>query len=126
LRTLGTLSQGERQRVLLARALMNDPALLLLDEPAAGLDLAARELLVDRLHALAADASAPTMVLVTHHMEEIPPGITHALVMADGATVAAGPLREALTAETVSKAFGLPVSLSIVEGRWSARAQIKT
>jgi iron complex transport system ATP-binding protein len=119
-RQFATLSQGERQRVLLARALMNEPELLLLDEPAAGLDLPAREQLVDRMAALAADPTAPTMVLVTHHVEEIPPGITHALLLRDGQPVAAGPAEEALTADTMSTAYGLPITLERRDGRWAA------
>ena len=90
-RTFGTLSEGERKRVQIARALMADPELLLLDEPAAGLDLGGREDLVARLTRLAHDPLAPTMVLVTHHVEEIPPGFTHALLLRAGRVVAAGP-----------------------------------
>src|SRR5918996_1090776 len=91
-RTFGTLSEGERKRVQIARALMTDPELLLLDEPAAGLDLTGRESLVRTLGELAQDAYAPATVLVTHHVEEIPPGITHAMLMKRGEIVAAGPL----------------------------------
>jgi iron complex transport system ATP-binding protein len=122
-RLIGTLSQGERQRVLLARALMAEPALLLLDEPAAGLDLAAREALVGRLTTLAEDATAPTMVLVTHHIEEIPAGMTHALVLRSGTAVANGPITAALTADSLSTAFGLEVELDRRRGRWTARAR---
>jgi len=114
------LSQGERQRVLLARALMARPELLLLDEPAAGLDLPARELLVDRLAALAADQGAPTMVLVTHHVEEIPEGMTHAMLLRQGQVVVAGMLDETLTAATMSVAYGLEVALERRDGRWAA------
>ena len=92
-RTFGTLSEGERKRVQIARALMADPELLLLDEPAAGLDLGGREDLVRRLAALAADPYAPAIVLVTHHVEEIPPGFTHVLLLRGGRVVAAGPDR---------------------------------
>ncbi|MDQ3416070.1 MAG: ABC transporter ATP-binding protein [Actinomycetota bacterium] len=120
-RTFGTLSEGERKRVQVARALMTDPELLLLDEPGAGLDLAAREDLVSTLTALAADIDAPASVLVSHHVEEIPPGFTHALLLRAGAVVAAGPVDEALTAETLSEAFGLPLVLERSAGRWSAR-----
>ena len=120
-RTFGTLSEGERKRVQVARALMTDPELLLLDEPGAGLDLAAREDLVSTLTALAADIDAPASVLVSHHVEEIPPGFNHALLLRAGAVVAAGPVDEALTAETLSEAFGLPLVLERSAGRWSAR-----
>ena len=97
-RTYGTLSEGERKRAQIARALMTDPELLLLDEPAAGLDLGARERLVATLDGLARDPYAPAMVLVTHHVEEIPPSMTHALLLRDGRVVAAGPVEQALTA----------------------------
>jgi len=122
-RPLATLSDGERQRVALARTLMTDPELLLLDEPAAGLDLAAREDLVGRLAALAAEPAAPPLVLVTHHVEEIPPGFTHAMLLRDGHVVAAGPIDTTLTADTLSAAFGLTVHLEHRAGRWSAWAQ---
>jgi len=117
----GTLSSGERQRVLLARALAGTPVLLLLDEPAAGLDLGAREDLVDRLGALAADpATAPT-VLVTHHPEEIPAGFTHALLLRDGAVTAAGPIEEVLTDGPLSECFGLALAVTRTDGRITAR-----
>ena len=96
-RTLGTLSEGERKRVLIARALMSDPELLLLDEPAAGLDLGAREDLVGRLGTLALDPAAPTIVLVTHHVEEIPEGFTNVMLLHEGRVLSAGPLDEVLT-----------------------------
>ncbi|HEU5128197.1 MAG TPA: ABC transporter ATP-binding protein [Glycomyces sp.] len=121
-RRFGTLSEGERKRVQIARALMTDPELLLLDEPAAGLDLGAREALVATLSGLAKDSDAPAMVLVTHHVEEIPPGFTHALVLSAGAVVAAGPLAEALTSATLSKAFGLPLTLTANGDRYTAVA----
>src|ERR671917_2248078 len=98
-RTFGTLSEGERKRVQIARALMTDPELLLLDEPAAGLDLGAREDLVSRLAELAYDPDAPALVLVTHHVEEIPPGFTHALLLREGTVVAQGLLDDVLTEE---------------------------
>jgi iron complex transport system ATP-binding protein len=120
-RLYGTLSEGERKRVQLARALMTDPELLLLDEPAAGLDLGAREDLVRRLADLAADPDAPAIVLVTHHVEEIPPGFTHAMLMRDGGVVAQGLLRDTITADNLSKTFDLPLKLSLVDGRFSAR-----
>jgi len=121
-RTYGTLSEGERKRVLIARALMTDPELLLLDEPAAGLDLGGREELVARLADLAADPDAPALVLVTHHVEEIPAGITHALLLRRGAVVAAGPLAQTLTAENLSETFELPLQLTEDRGRFAARA----
>ncbi len=121
-RTFGTLSEGERKRVQIARALMTDPELLLLDEPAAGLDLSGRESLVRTLSELALDEYAPASVLVTHHVEEIPAGITHALLLKQGRTVAAGPLVETLTAANLSSTFDLDLDLSHTDGRWSARA----
>lgn len=121
-RWFGTLSEGERKRVQIARALMPDPELLLLDEPAAGLDLGAREELVARLAALAADPDAPALVLVTHHVEEIPPGFTHALLLRDGATVAQGLLADTLTDELLSRTFGTSLRVSSVDGRYAARA----
>lgn len=121
-RTFGTLSEGERKRVQIARALMTDPELLLLDEPAAGLDLAGREALVRTLSELAQDPDAPASVLVTHHVEEIPVGVTHALLLKKGAIVAAGPIEEVLTADNLTATFGLPLALSRNGGRWAARA----
>ena len=120
-RRYGTLSEGERKRVLIARALMTDPELLLLDEPAAGLDLGGREELVTRLADLAADPDAPALVLVTHHVEEIPPGFTHCLLLAEGRAVAAGLLPDVLTAENLSRAFGQLISLDVIDGRYFAR-----
>jgi iron complex transport system ATP-binding protein len=120
-RTYGTLSEGERKRVLIARALMTDPELLLLDEPAAGLDLGGREELVARLADLAADADAPALVLVTHHVEEVPPGFSHCLMMSEGQVVAAGLLPDVLTAQNLSTAFGQEIALDIVDGRYFAR-----
>ena len=122
-RTFGTLSEGERKRVQIARALMTDPELLLLDEPAAGLDLTGREALVGTLSDLCVDEYAPATVLVTHHIEEIPEGITHALLLRQGGVVAAGPIDEVLTDETLSRTFDLPLSIAHVDGRWSARAK---
>jgi iron complex transport system ATP-binding protein len=123
-RRFGTLSEGERKRVQIARALMTDPELLLLDEPAAGLDLAGREQLVARLAMLAADPDAPTMVLVTHHVEEIPPGITHGLLLRDGTVVAAGLIDDVLTADLLSVTFGMPLALDRTGGRYAARAAL--
>jgi iron complex transport system ATP-binding protein len=122
-RTFGTLSEGERKRVQVARALMTDPELLLLDEPAAGLDLGGREDLVHRLGVIAADDEAPTTVLVTHHVEEIPVGFTHALLLRRGAVVARGPIEEVLTADLLGATFGLPLVVERRAGRWSARAR---
>jgi iron complex transport system ATP-binding protein len=120
-RRFGTLSEGERKRVLIARALMTDPELLLLDEPAAGLDLGGREDLLARLTALAVDADAPATVLVTHHVEEIPPGFTHALLMRDGGVVAQGLLDSVLTEDNLSKTFGLDLALERFDDRFFAR-----
>jgi iron complex transport system ATP-binding protein len=121
-RSFGTLSEGERKRVLIARALMTDPELLLLDEPAAGLDLGGREDLVGRLAELAQDPDAPALVLVTHHVEEIPPGFTHALLLREGMVVAQGPLAETVTGENLSKTFGLPLRVVYSGNRFTARA----
>lgn len=120
-RTYGTLSEGERKRVLIARALMTDPELLLLDEPAAGLDLGGREELVARLGDLAADPDAPAIVLVTHHVEEIPIGFSHCLLLAEGRAVAAGLLEDVLTAENLSATFGQSIALDVIDGRYFAR-----
>ncbi|ETW23014.1 iron ABC transporter ATP-binding protein [Mycobacterium gastri 'Wayne'] len=120
-RTYGTLSEGERKRVLIARALMTDPELLLLDEPAAGLDLGGREELVARLADLAADPDAPALVLVTHHVEEVPPGFSHCLLLAEGQVVASGLLPDVLTAENLSTAFGQQIAVDVVDGRYFAR-----
>jgi len=120
-RTYGTLSEGERKRVLIARSLMTDPELLLLDEPAAGLDLGGREDLVARLADLAADPDSPALVLVTHHVEEIPPGFSHCLILAEGKVLAAGLLADTLTAENLSAAFGQSIAVDSIDGRYFAR-----
>lgn len=120
-RVYGTLSEGERKRVLIARSLMTDPELLLLDEPAAGLDLGGREELVARLGDLAADPDSPAMVLVTHHVEEIPPGFSHCLILSEGAVVDSGLLPDVLTAENLSTAFGQSIALDVLDGRYFAR-----
>ncbi len=123
-RHYGTLSEGERKRVQIARALMTDPELMLLDEPAAGLDLGGREDLVRRLGDLAADTEAPAMVLVTHHVEEIPPGFTDVLLIRGGRVVAAGPIPLTLTADNLSATFGLPLVLEQHGERYTARARV--
>jgi iron complex transport system ATP-binding protein len=123
-RRFGTLSEGERKRVLLARALMTDPELLLLDEPAAGLDLGAREALLRLLTRLATDPQSPPTVLVTHHPEEVPVGTTHALLLSRGRVVAAGPVVDVLTAPQLSRAFGLPLVVDQRDGRFTARASL--
>jgi iron complex transport system ATP-binding protein len=120
-RTFGTLSEGERKRTLIARALMTDPEMLLLDEPAAGLDLGGREDLVARLSQLAMDPDAPATVLVTHHVEEIPPGFTHALLLRDGRSVAQGLLDDVVTAENLSETFGQALTLERSGDRFFAR-----
>jgi iron complex transport system ATP-binding protein len=120
-RTFGTLSEGERKRVQIARALMSDPELLLLDEPAAGLDLGGREDLVSTLSVLAMDEDSPATVLVSHHVEEIPPGFTHALMLREGRVVAQGPLDRVVTEESLSATFGMPLVLTHADGRYAAR-----
>jgi len=122
-RLFGTLSDGEQKRVQIARAVMTDPELLLLDEPAASLDLGSREELLQLLGAYATSPSSPAMVMVTHHVEEIPPGFTHALLLADGKVAASGPIAEIITGERLSEVFGLELLVSTSEnGRYSARA----
>ena len=121
-RPFGLLSEGERQQVLLARALMSAPDLLLLDEPAAGLDLGARERLLDRLASLAGDPAVPPLVLVTHHLEEIPGGIGHVALLREGRLVAAGEIRRTLTSGTVSATFGADVVVEERDARWWVRS----
>ena len=121
-RVFGTLSEGERKRVQIARALMTDPELLILDEPAAGLDLGAREDLLGRLSAIASDPEGPVSILVTHHVEEIPQNATHALLMRGGRVVAAGPVAKVVTTPWLTAAFGIPLLLSEHAGRFFARA----
>ncbi len=120
-RRFGTLSEGERKRVQVARALMTDPELLLLDEPAAGLDLGGREELVIALSRLARNLSAPATVLVSHHVEEIPPGFTHALLLRKGSVVASGPVQDTITEATLSETFAMPLRLTYEGNRYSAR-----
>jgi iron complex transport system ATP-binding protein len=122
-RRFGTLSDGEQKRVQIARAVMTDPEVLLLDEPAASLDLGAREELLQLLGAFAEEKSSPAMVMVTHHVEEIPPGFTHALLLAEGELQVAGPIAEVITGDNLSDVFGLELVVSTSEhGRYAARA----
>jgi iron complex transport system ATP-binding protein len=121
-RTFGTLSEGEQKRVQVARAIMTDPELLLLDEPTASLDLGSREVLVGLLSEYAQSPVTPALVMVTHHVEEIPVGFTHVLLLRDGKAVAAGPLRETLTDENLTETFGVQIKLSEDGGRYAARA----
>jgi len=123
-RRFGTLSEGERQRTEIARALMTDPEMLLLDEPTAGLDLSGRELLLATLSELAEDNLSPTLIMVTHHVEEIPEGITHALFLKQGRVVAAGPIRDVMTPDVLTRTFDLPLMVREVDGRWRAQAAL--
>ncbi|MGP7960816.1 ABC transporter ATP-binding protein [Sanguibacter sp. A247] len=122
-RTFGTLSEGERKRVQIARSLMADPELLLLDEPTAGLDLGGREELVAALSEIAGDRRSPVLVLVTHHVEEIPPNFTHALLLREGKAFLAGPVDQVITSENLSDAFGLPLVVTRDGARFSARGR---
>ncbi|HEX8008268.1 MAG TPA: ABC transporter ATP-binding protein [Trebonia sp.] len=121
-RRFATLSEGERKRVQIARAMMPDPELLLLDEPAAGLDLGGREDLLRRLSYLARDPKAPMMVLVTHHVEEVPDGFTHAMLLRRGSVLAAGPIDQVFTARNLSRCFGVPLEIERRQSRWTAWA----
>jgi iron complex transport system ATP-binding protein len=121
-RKFATLSEGERKRVQIARSLMPDPELLLLDEPAAGLDLGGREDLLRRVSALARDPRAPTIILVTHHVEEVPEDFTHAMLLRKGAVLAAGPLHDVFTERNLSRCFGVPLLVERRAARWTARA----
>ena len=120
-RTWGTLSEGERKRVLVARALMTNPELLILDEPAAGMDLGGREDLVNYLGELALDPDAPAIVMITHHVEEIPTGFTHALLLDEGEIVAQGLIDQVLTDENLSKTFHQPIQVDRIGDRYFAR-----
>ena len=120
-RRFGSLSDGEQKRVQIARSIMTDPELLLLDEPAASLDLGAREELVLLLGSFASSPDSPAMVMVTHHVEEIPAGFTHALLLAEGRISAAGPIDEVITAERLTEAFGIPLQVSREGDRFAAR-----
>jgi iron complex transport system ATP-binding protein len=121
-RLFGSLSDGEQKRVQIARSVMTDPELLLLDEPAASLDLGAREELLQLLGGYASSSDSPAIVMVTHHVEEIPRGFTNALLVSDGRIVAAGPLADVLTEQNLETTFGLPITLTETDGRYSARA----
>ncbi|MEU0300502.1 ATP-binding cassette domain-containing protein [Streptomyces sp. NPDC006175] len=121
-----TLSQGERGRALIARALMPRPRLLLLDEPATGLDLAGREQLIERIDTLQQSSPELASVLVTHHLEELPPGTTHVMLLRDGRCLASGPVDDVLTSDQISKCFDHPVHLTRFEGRWSVRTSRPT
>lgn len=121
-RHFGTLSDGEQKRVQIARAIMTDPELLLLDEPAASLDLGAREELLQLLGAYASEPSSPAMVMVTHHVEEIPAGFTHGMLLREGSVAAAGPLGEVITSEHLTGAFGLELIVTRDGDRFAARA----
>jgi iron complex transport system ATP-binding protein len=120
--TIRVLSDGEKKRVQIARAVMTDPELLLLDEPAGSLDVGAREDVIEMLDHFASDPGSPAMVMVTHHVEEIPTGFTHLLVIAEGRIVALGPISETLTGAVLSEAFGRPLSVTHNNGRYQAAA----
>lgn len=121
-RRFGTLSEGERKRVQIARSLMTDPEILILDEPGAGLDLGGREELVAALDELAGDPASPVLILITHHVEEIPPGFTHALLLRSGGIVAAGPISEVMTPQNLAATFGVELMVTRSQGRFAARA----
>lgn len=120
-RTWSTLSDGERKRVMVARAVMTNPELLILDEPAAGMDLGGREDLINYLGELALDPDAPAIVMITHHLEEIPPGFTHAMLLDEGQVVAQGLIEDVLTSENVTKAYHQPIEVTFDDGRYFAR-----
>lgn len=123
-RRVSTLSDGERQRMMLCRALMADPEILILDEPAAGVDLGAREELMMALSELATDPRSPMMILVTHHVEEIPPNFTHAMIMNNGTIDSAGRVEEVVTSDNLSRVFGIPLRCERHHGRFQATALI--
>jgi iron complex transport system ATP-binding protein len=121
-RQFGSLSDGEKKRVQIARSLMADPELLLLDEPASSLDLGGREDLLQRIEAFTSDSLAPATVIVTHHIEEIPVGTTHALLLKQGKVIAQGQIDMVITNENLTNAYGLPISVQSQGGRFFARA----
>jgi iron complex transport system ATP-binding protein len=121
-RRFGDLSDGEQKRVQIARAVMTDPEILLLDEPAASLDLGSREELLQLLSGFASSPQSPAIVMVTHHVEEIPQGFTHALLLSNGTITAEGPIAEVVTSERLTETFGLPLEVSHDNGRFTARA----
>jgi iron complex transport system ATP-binding protein len=122
-RLFGSLSEGEKKRVQIARALMADPELLLLDEPASSLDLGGREDLLRRIESLSKDPLAPATVIVTHHIEEIPVGTTHALLLREGAVVAQGEVVSVITDQNLTQAYGLAITVQTEGGRFFARAR---
>ena len=122
-RPFGTLSDGERKRVQIARAVMPDPELLLLDEPVASLDIGSREATIKILSGYASHPAAPAIIMVTHHLEEIPAGFTHALVLNEGRLIASGPINHTLTTDKLSEAYGLPLEVAFQAGRFAVRAK---
>ena len=120
-REFATLSEGEAQRVLLARALMTDPEVLVLDEPTSGLDLGARELLIAALSEIMKGLKSPQIVLVTHQIEEIPDGVTHCAIMSQGQITHQGPIEDILTGVNLSQVYGMPLLAGRTDGRWWAR-----
>lgn len=121
-RTFGSLSDGERKRVMIARAVMSDPELLLLDEPASSLDLGSRERLIQLLSAYAQSPTAPAIIMVTHHVEEIPQGFTHGLLIKEGEILAQGKIDETMTSENLTALYDLPITVQQLNGRFTARA----
>lgn len=119
-RAFGTLSEGERKRVQVARSLMSDPELLILDEPASGLDLSGREILLGALDEIVRDPNTPSILMVTHHVEEIPSAFTHAIMLREGKLMAAGPLDEVMTSENLTRTFGIPLTVEVHDGRYAA------
>jgi iron complex transport system ATP-binding protein len=122
-RAFGTLSDGERKRVQIARAVMPDPELLLLDEPVASLDIGSREATIKILSGYASHPSAPAIIMVTHHLEEIPAGFSHALILNEGRIIASGPINHTLTTDKLSEAYGLPLEVAFQAGRFAVRAK---